>query len=113
MVADQGWRATGGDTGDVDAAEPHWKDQRVTVIRDAFERSAQRLLCEVGFLRVEVTDRSGDGGIAGVGVLRVNLLSFPALFQCKRYQGSVTREGWAQVQFAIFVVPLSGAATRV
>jgi restriction system protein len=56
---------------------------------DAFERLAQRLLREAGFLKVEVTGRSGDGGIDGIGVLRVNLLSFQVLFQCKRYQGSV------------------------
>jgi restriction system protein len=47
------------------------------------------LLREAGFLKVEVTGRSGDGGIDGIGVLRVNLLSFQVLFQCKRYQGSV------------------------
>jgi restriction system protein len=46
-------------------------------------------LREAGFLKVEVTGRSGDGGIDGIGVLRVNLLSFQVLFQCKRYQGSV------------------------
>jgi restriction system protein len=45
--------------------------------------------CEAGFLKVEVTGRSGDGGIDGIGVLCVNLLSFRVLFQCKRYQGSV------------------------
>lgn len=56
---------------------------------DAFERLAQRLLREAGFVKVEVTGRSGDGGIDGIGVLRVNLLSFQVLFQCKRYQGSV------------------------
>jgi restriction system protein len=56
---------------------------------DAFERLARRLLREAGFLKVEVTGRSGDGGIDGIGVLRVNLLSFQVLFQCKRYQGSV------------------------
>jgi restriction system protein len=56
---------------------------------DAFERLAQRLLREAGFLKVEVTGRSGDGGIDGIGVLRINLLSFQVLFQCKRYQGSV------------------------
>jgi restriction system protein len=55
----------------------------------AFERLAQRVLREAGFLKVEVTGRSGDGGIDGSGVLRVNLLSFQVLFQCKRYQGSV------------------------
>jgi restriction system protein len=59
------------------------------VAPDAFERLAQRLLREAGFLKVAVTGRSGDGGIDGIGVLRVNLLSFQVLFQCKRYQGSV------------------------
>jgi restriction system protein len=56
---------------------------------DAFERLAQRILREAGFIKVEVTGRSGDGGIDGLGVLRVNLLSFQVLFQCKRYQGTV------------------------
>ena len=56
---------------------------------DGFERLSQRLLREAGFIKVEVTGRSGDGGIDGIGVLRVNLLSFQVLFQCKRYQGSV------------------------
>jgi len=39
---------------------------------------------------VEVTGRSGDGGIDGVGVLRLALLSFQVYFQCKRYKGSVS-----------------------
>lgn len=55
----------------------------------AFERLCQRLLRESGFIRVEVTGRSGDGGIDGQGVLRVKLVSFQVLFQCKRYKGSV------------------------
>ena len=38
---------------------------------------------------MEVTGRSGDGGIDGSGVLRVNLISFHVRFQCKRYTGSV------------------------
>lgn len=55
-----------------------------------FERLCQRLLREAGFAEVEVTGRSGDGGIDGNGVLQVNeLVSFRVLFQCKRYQGSV------------------------
>lgn len=54
-----------------------------------FERLAQRLLREAGFIKVEVTGKSGDGGIDGIGVLRINLLSFKVFFQCKRYQGSV------------------------
>jgi restriction system protein len=57
----------------------------------AFERLIQRLLRESGFTNVLVTGKSGDGGIDGVGIARVNgFLSFHILFQCKRYQGSVT-----------------------
>ncbi len=55
----------------------------------AFERLCQRLLREAGFIKVEVTGRSGDGGIDGTGVLRMNLLSFHVIFQCKRWQNSV------------------------
>lgn len=56
----------------------------------AFERLAQRVLRESGFVKVEVTGKSGDGGIDGVGVLRMKLISFQVLFQCKRYAGSVS-----------------------
>jgi restriction system protein len=77
----------------MDVGEPYWKDKLLEILRgvrpDAFERLAQRLLREAGFIKVEVTGRSGDGGIDGIGVLRVNLLSFQVLFQCKRYQASV------------------------
>ncbi|WP_068862129.1 restriction endonuclease [Erythrobacter dokdonensis] len=56
----------------------------------AFERLAQRILRESGFVKVEVLGKSGDGGIDGVGVLRMKLISFQVLFQCKRYSGSVS-----------------------
>lgn len=57
----------------------------------AFERLVQRLLRESGFIQVQITGKSGDGGIDGVGIARINgFLSFHVLFQCKRYQGSVT-----------------------
>jgi restriction system protein len=57
----------------------------------AFERLTQRLLRESGFIQVQVTGKSGDGGIDGVGIARINgFLSFHVLFQCKRYQGSIT-----------------------
>lgn len=56
---------------------------------DGFERLAQRLLREAGFTKVEVRGKSGDGGIDGVGVLRVNLVSFQVYFQCKKWVGSV------------------------
>lgn len=55
----------------------------------AFERLAQRILREAGFLKVEVRGKSGDGGIDGIGVLSVNLVSFQVYFQCKRWKGSV------------------------
>jgi len=56
-----------------------------------FERLCQRLLRESGFVEVRVTGRSGDGGIDGVGIVRLGgLLGFPILFQCKRYRGSVS-----------------------
>ncbi|MCL4351824.1 MAG: restriction endonuclease, partial [Firmicutes bacterium] len=38
---------------------------------------------------VNILGRTGDGGIDGVGVYRVSLVSFPVFFQCKRYKGSV------------------------
>ncbi|TAM84897.1 MAG: restriction endonuclease [Candidimonas sp.] len=56
-----------------------------------FERLSQRLLREAGFIHVEVTGQSNDGGIDGHGILQVNpLVSFKVLFQCKRYANSVT-----------------------
>jgi len=55
-----------------------------------FERFAQRLLREAGFVQVVVTGQSGDGGIDGHGTLQVSpLVSFKVLFQCKRYAKSV------------------------
>jgi len=58
---------------------------------DAFERLSKRILRESGFIQVEVTGRSGDGGIDGKGIMRLSgLLSFHVIFQCKKYQGSVT-----------------------
>lgn len=57
----------------------------------AFERLVQRLLRESGFIQVEVTGQSGDGGIDGKGIMRLGgLLSFHVIFQCKRYRGPVT-----------------------
>lgn len=77
-----------------EAEEAVWMDALLQVLRamdpSAFERLAQRLLRESGFVKVEVTGKSGDGGIDGSGVLRMNLISFQVLFQCKRYSGSVS-----------------------
>ena len=74
--------------------ETNWKDllhqALMSLTPDAFERLTKRLLRESGFVQVEVTGRSGDGGIDGKGILRLqNILSYHVVFQCKRYQGSV------------------------
>lgn len=71
-----------------------WRDVVFKVLTemkpDAFERLCQRLLREAGFIRVDITGRSGDGGIDGIGIIRLGLLSFRVVFQCKRYQSSVS-----------------------
>lgn len=72
-----------------------WQDALLGILRNmdakAFERLIQRLLRESGFIQVEVTGQSGDGGIDGKGIMRLGgLLSFHVIFQCKRYSGSVT-----------------------
>jgi restriction system protein len=80
------------DPGEPDEAYS-WKerllDQLMAMRPDAFERLAKRLLREADFDSVTVTGQSGDGGIDGLGVYRLGLVSFPVFFQCKRYRGSV------------------------
>jgi len=75
--------------------EESWRDKLLQTIlqmdASAFERLIQRVLRESGFIQVEVTGQSGDGGIDGKGIMRLSgLLSFHVIFQCKRYRGSVT-----------------------
>jgi len=75
--------------------EATWRDELLATLLKmdsaAFERLVQRLLRESGFIQVEVTGKSGDGGIDGKGIMRLGgLLSFHVIFQCKRYQGSVS-----------------------
>lgn len=72
-----------------------WKQRLINVLLSiepsAFERLVQRILRESGFTQVEVTGRTGDGGIDGKGIARIHgFLSFHVMFQCKRYQGSVS-----------------------
>ncbi len=56
----------------------------------AFERLTKRILREIGFVQVEVTGQSGDGGIDGKGIVKIqDVLSYHVVFQCKRYKGSV------------------------
>lgn len=75
--------------------EENWKQSLSSILTQkidpsAFERLVQRLLRESGFVQVEVTGRSGDGGIDGKGIAKIHgFMSFHVLFQCKRYKGSV------------------------
>lgn len=84
------------DVNQIPAETESWREQLHRVLTQtldpaAFERLVQRLLRESGFVHVEVTGRSGDGGIDGKGIARVNgMLSFHVIFQCKRYQGAVS-----------------------
>jgi restriction system protein len=71
-----------------------WQGELLDVILkmapSAFERLVQRILRESGFVQVEVTGQSGDGGIDGHGILRLGgLLSFHVIFQAKRWKGAV------------------------
>lgn len=74
--------------------ETSWKEELLSEIKkmkpDAFERLCQRILRESGFSKVVVSSRSGDGGIDGSGVLRINLVSFQVTFQCKRWKDAVS-----------------------
>jgi restriction system protein len=84
----------GGPDDDQPSTERSWKEQLLEQLMsmppDAFERLARRLLREADFDSVNVTGQSGDGGIDGLGVYRLGLVSFPVFFQCKRYRGSVS-----------------------
>lgn len=82
---------------DTDTPEAQgWREELYHVLTketspDAFERLTQRLLRESGFVQVEVTGRTGDGGIDGKGIARIHgFMSFHVIFQCKKYQGSVS-----------------------
>lgn len=72
-----------------------WEDKLISVLKNmdpyAFERLSQRLLKEAGFENVEVTKKSGDGGIDGKGTLKIGgLVSFNVYFQSKRYKDTVS-----------------------
>ena len=72
-----------------------WRQKLSEILQNmdpyGFERLTQRLLRECGFSQVEVTKKSGDGGIDGTGKLKINgIFSFNVAFQCKRYKGAVS-----------------------
>ncbi|CDH47574.1 restriction endonuclease [Candidatus Contendibacter odensensis] len=73
-----------------------WKEEIYQILTNeitpgAFERLTQRVLRESGFVQVEITGKTGDGGIDGKGIARIHgFMSFHVIFQCKKYQGSVS-----------------------
>lgn len=79
--------------GEANGEELDWKEQLIELLLelppDRFEHLARRLLLEAGFTSATVTGRTGDGGIDGIGIYRLSLVSFPVFFQCKRNKGSV------------------------
>jgi len=72
-----------------DEDEQAWMQNLLTTICDlkpaTFKHLCRRILLESGFTQVQIKRRSGDGGIDGVGLLRIKLLSFHVAFQCKRF----------------------------
>jgi restriction system protein len=75
--------------------DSNWREQLISILRlmdpSGFERLCQRLMRESGFIQVEVTGRTGDGGIDGRGIIRLaGLIGMPVLFQCKRYSDNST-----------------------
>lgn len=88
-------KATNAELFYIDETQEEWKEKLLETIiamsPAAFERLAQRLLRESGFIHVEVLGKTGDGGIDGKGIMRMGgLLSFHVIFQCKKYKGSIT-----------------------
>lgn len=73
----------------------NWRDDLKQILYHMnpfeFEKLAQLLLKASGFTQVEVTKRTGDGGIDGYGEFKINgMISFKLAFQCKRYKGRVS-----------------------
>jgi restriction system protein len=56
-----------------------------------FERLCKRLLTEIGIHDITITGGSGDQGIDGKGIVKLNdVVSLNIVFQCKRYKETVS-----------------------
>ena len=74
--------------------EKPWRIELANILQNmdpyAFERLSQLILRQCGFSQVEVTKKSGDGGIDGYGKLKINeIITINVAFQCKRYKSMV------------------------
>ncbi len=57
---------------------------------DGFEKICKRLLTEIGIHDIVITGRSGDQGIDGIGLIKLNdVVNFNIVFQCKKYKEAV------------------------
>ncbi|KKL82167.1 hypothetical protein LCGC14_1987470 [marine sediment metagenome] len=55
-----------------------------------FEKLALIILRESGFMEVEITKKSGNGGFERKGILLLNdLISLQIIFEYKRYKNSI------------------------
>lgn len=85
-----------GDTGELESPELAAENELLEVLQslspEGFERLCKRLLHEYGLEKVVVTGKSHDGGIDGMGLLRLNsFVKLKVLFQCKRVRKGVSR----------------------
>lgn len=56
-----------------------------------FEKLCKRLLTEIGINEISITGGSGDQGIDGKGIVKLNdVVSLNIVFQCKRYKETVS-----------------------
>ena len=85
-----------GSDGEDGADAGDWKERLIEELLstspDRFERLARRLLREAGFISATVTGKSGDGGIDGIGVYRLSLVSFPCSFSASATKGALGLE---------------------
>lgn len=77
----------------------NYKEELISFLRSlsprGFEELCLLLLRENGIENLKLTKQGRDGGIDGIGTLRINpVVSFKVLFQCKRYnnKNSIKRE---------------------
>ena len=81
-----------------------WEEQLLEIVKNippaAFERLCQRLLRESGFIQVEVTGKTSDGGIDGKGVVRLRVFYHSTSFFSAKdtkaafpHRSSATSEG--------------------
>lgn len=77
-------------------------DVLLSLTPSGFERVCMRMMRESGFEKVEVTGKSHDQGIDGIGILLVNrFVTIKVVFQCKRYSGSVGRSQVAEFRNSV------------